>query len=290
MKAARLALGTVQFGLAYGVANREGQVSEETGRRMLALAAEGGIDTLDTAIAYGDSETRLGAIGTAGFKVVSKLPPLPPEVADVDAWVRGQVQASLDRLKVDRLYGLLLHRPLEVLGPRGPELRRALLALRENGLTERLGGSFYGPEEIARAWPAWRFDLMQAPLNVLDRRLEVSGWLARLKEAGVEIHTRSAFLQGLLLMPPAEIPASFARWAPLLERWHAWLAGRGVSALRACLGYPFSCAEVDRVVVGADSPTQLRQILDETARTPCYPTDIVSDDENLINPARWPAS
>ncbi len=289
MNAARLALGTVQFGLAYGVANREGQVSEEAGRRMLALAAGGGIDTLDTAIAYGDSEARLGAIGTAGFKVVSKLPPLPPDVSDVDAWVQGQVRESLARLKVDRLYGLLLHRPLEVLGPRGPELRRALLSLRADGLAERLGGSFYGPEEIAEVWPTWRFDLMQAPLNLLDRRLATRGWLARLKDSGVEIHTRSAFLQGLLLMPRAEMPPRFARWAPLLASWQDWLAARGVSALRACLGYPLSCAEINRVVVGADSPAQLRQILDEAAGPPCYPADIASDDEDLINPARWPA-
>ncbi|MGP1664729.1 MAG: aldo/keto reductase, partial [Rhodanobacter sp.] len=70
----KLALGTVQFGLPYGIANPGGQIGRDDAGQILALARESGIDTLDTAIAYGDSEACLGAVGTKGFRVITKLP------------------------------------------------------------------------------------------------------------------------------------------------------------------------------------------------------------------------
>lgn len=102
----RLALGTVQFGLAYGVANRVGQPSEDSAAAIVAAARRAGIDTLDTAIAYGDSERRLGEIGVDGWRVVTKLPPMPAGTSDVGEWVRRSVDGSLARLGVTRAMGL----------------------------------------------------------------------------------------------------------------------------------------------------------------------------------------
>ncbi|MCZ8286739.1 MAG: aldo/keto reductase, partial [Bacteroidia bacterium] len=101
----KLALGGAQFGLAYGVSNLSGQVSREAARDIVGLARTGGVDTIDTAIAYGDSEACLGEVGVSGFKVVTKLPALPGDVDGVEAWVRGQIEASLKRLGVTRIHG-----------------------------------------------------------------------------------------------------------------------------------------------------------------------------------------
>lgn len=285
----RLALGTVQFGLPYGIANQAGQITRATAKTMLQFAAAKGIDTLDTAIAYGESESCLGEAGNQGFKLVTKLPAVPDGHSDINGWVREQIIASLSRLGVHAVHGLLLHRPDQLLRAGGKVLFQALQDLKEAGLVQKIGVSIYAPSELDVLIPRYRFDLVQAPFNLVDRRLHTSGWLQRLKDDGVEIHTRSAFLQGLLLMPRLAIPSKFDLWKDLWDKWHNWLACHSVSAVQACLTYPLSFPEVDRVVVGADSVSQLEQIIGAAhGVAPDDLPDLRCDDENLINPAHWP--
>lgn len=284
----RLALGTVQFGLPYGIANQVGKVSRPAAKAMLQLAATNGIDTLDTAIAYGDSETCLGDVGTQGFKIVTKLPAVPDDCANVDIWVRQQVSASLDRLGVTAVYGILLHRSEQLLDTNGVALYRALQGLKNNGQIQKLGVSIYSPSELDALIPQYRFDLVQAPFNLVDRRLDRTGWLQRLKDGGVEVHTRSVFLQGLLLMAKADMPAKFEPWSELWHRWQQWHTDHNISSVQACLAFPLSFPEIDRVVVGADSESQLAQILSARNNiSTCELPDLQCEDENLINPAKW---
>lgn len=288
----KLSLGTVQFGLTYGIANQSGQVSLEQACEVVALARANGIADLDTAIAYGDAEARLGQIGVQGFRVVTKLPPLPDalsiEVTDAGMWAKAHLAASLQRLGVSSVYGLLLHRPADLLSHHGKALLKALQDLRAEGLVQKLGVSIYAPHELESLMPLGRWDLVQAPFNLIDRRLQTSGWLQRLKQDGTEIHTRSAFLQGLLLMPRSAIPSKFAPWTELWDKWHNWLACHSVTAVQACLAYPLAFAEVDRVVVGADNKSQLEQLIGAALSVaPDALPDLGCDDENLINPARW---
>jgi aryl-alcohol dehydrogenase-like predicted oxidoreductase len=288
---APLALGTVQFGLRYGVANTSGQVSEAQARSILTRAREAGIDVLDTAIAYGGSEACLGRLGMESWRVISKLPPLPEEVIAVERWVEEQVTGSLARLGVSQLEGLLLHRPLDLSGARGADYRAALDRVRARGWARALGVSIYDPSELDALWSVWRPDLIQAPLNVLDRRLERTGWLARLREAGVRVHTRSAFLQGLLLMPAEKRPGWFSRWSPLLDRWSQWCLRHEVTPLAASLCFARAREGVERVVVGIDSTSQLEEILQAAAVAVALPPeDLFSDDLELLEPARWKLS
>lgn len=284
----RLALGTVQFGLPYGVANQSGQVTRLAAKGMLDLAAASGIDTLDTAIAYGDSEACLGEAGIQGFKVVTKLPSIPDDCDDVEGWVRHQVAGSLARLGVKGIYGVLLHRPEQLLGAVGEVIYCALQGVKEAGLVRKVGVSVYAPSELEAVIPRYQFDLVQAPFNLVDRRLQSTGWLQRLKKAGIEVHTRSAFLQGLLLMAQSARPEKFSPWSELWTTWHEWLSRHGASAVQACLAFPLSVPEIDRVVVGADSVNQLEQIVSAVAGV--VPIDFPAlscEEENLINPARW---
>lgn len=283
----RLALGTAQFGLPYGVANRVGQVPLASVAAMLRLATAAGVDTLDTAIAYGDSEQRLGEVGIDAFRVITKLPAVPPGQADVAAWAGRELSASLARLGRDDVYGLLLHRPQQLLEAEGARLFAGLQGLKEQGLVRKVGVSVYSPAELAPIIDRYPIDLVQAPFNLIDRRLLTSGWLERLACRGVEVHTRSAFLQGLLLMERGALPPAFGRWASLWDRWHGWLSAQGVDAVQACLGYPLAFPQIARVVVGADSPEQLDQLLQAASRPAMGWPEIQSDDEQLINPSNW---
>lgn len=284
----RLTLGTAQFGMNYGVANQTGKVPASEVKVMLKMAELHGIDTLDTAIAYGESEQRLGEFGTQSFKLVSKLPSMPNACIDVDAWVQQEFQASLSRLNRKSIYGFLLHSSEQLLGPNGIELYQALQSLKRRGQVQKIGVSIYSPAELDALTPKYAFDLVQAPFNLVDQRIYYTGWMNRLADEGVEIHTRSAFLQGLLLMANTHLPKKFSPWSGLWRTWQRWLADRGCSAVEACLAFPLSFPAIARVVVGADSAKQLEQIL--TASKVLNPAEYPSircDDENLIDPTRW---
>jgi aryl-alcohol dehydrogenase-like predicted oxidoreductase len=286
----RLALGTVQFGLAYGVANRSGQVPSDEVMRILAAAQSAGLDTLDTAMDYGGSEAGLGNQGVTAFRVVTKLSALPDDVEDVQAWVQDKVQASLQRLQVTNVHGLLLHRPHQLWGAQGPALVAALQSLKARGLVHKIGVSIYGPEELDALWTVCPPDLVQAPFSLIDRRLHASGWLDRLYQAGVEVHVRSAFLQGLLLMSRYDLPEKFGLgWPNIWNAWHAWLAAHpDVSAAEACLGFVQGFPQVDRVVVGVDSLIQFKHLVAaSSANLACDWPEMGSDDVSLVNPAKW---
>lgn len=286
----RIALGTVQFGLPYGIANQIGQVTTSEASLMLAYAASCGISVIDTAITYGESEACLGTVGVKKFKLVTKLPAIPDgiDTANVRNWVYGQVKDSLRRLGVSTIYGLLLHRPSQLIGRSAEHLAGALLELRADGFVDKLGVSVYAPEELEVLDQVFHLDLVQAPFNMFDRRLLTTGWLKRLKERGVEVHTRSAFLQGLLLMPLSTIPREFDQWADLFRRWHQWLNHQEISALQACLVFVLSHPEIDHVVVGADSLEHLKQIVAGVPKGVALELpNLACDDLNLIDPSRW---
>lgn len=284
----RLALGTVQFGVPYGVANRVGKVTRPEAKSMVILAAAHGIDTIDTAIAYGDSESCLGEVGIQGFKVVTKLPAVPIDCMDVGFWVRQQVGESFARLGVTSIYGLLLHRSEDLLGENGAALYQALQGLKNNSLVEKLGISIYSPSELDSLIPHYSIDMVQAPFNLIDRRLIDSGWLFRLADRGIELHVRSVFLQGLLLLPASSRPKRFDRWAPLWSRWGCWLNQQEITPLQACLRYVLGFQEVSKAIVGVESTRQLKDILEAAGGPPpVVPSDLAESDVNLINPTNW---
>lgn len=293
MKTERIALGTAQFGLPYGIANTTGRITPGAIPSILNDARRAGVDTLDTAIAYGDAETRLGDAGVTGFRVVTKLPPLPEGLAGaraIEAFVTRHVAGSLARLGVDRLHALLLHRAADLTGPSGAALAAAMVAARDAGLTDGVGVSVYAPADLEATEGRLPWSVVQLPCSVVDRRFIHSGWIARLHDAGVEVHARSIFLQGVLLMPTDRRPGFFARWAPLWREWDQWQRVTGQSALQACLAFALSVPGLSRLVIGIDGPEHLRDILAAvssplTARTPA----LGSDDPDLLEPTRWSA-
>lgn len=284
----RLALGTVQFGLSYGITNTSGQVDAEEIARILDLGRAAGMDTVDTATAYGESEQRLGDAGVQDWRVVTKLGEPPRDTESLADWVRAEVHTSLAKLKLGRLAGLLVHRSAALHGARGEALYEALQTLKTDGVVEKIGVSIYDPEELTALDGALTLDLVQAPYNVLDRRIVTSGWLARLKARGVEVHTRSAYLQGLLLLDAEALPPTFEQWRPLWRAWSAWLARKQYTAVQACIGFVCAQPGIDRVVVGVENQRQLHDAISaSTAVLDNLPGGFACSDLELINPARW---
>jgi aryl-alcohol dehydrogenase-like predicted oxidoreductase len=283
-----LVLGTAQLGLHYGISNKFGQVTEETTKKILSRAKEVGIDTLDTAISYGLSEQCLGKVGVEDWKIVTKIPEMPADCLDIKDWVNNQINSSLQRLGVKRLKALLLHRPKQLLESNGQELWAAIQKLQNTGKIEKCGFSIYEPEELELLWKDYQPDIIQSPFNIIDQRLKTSGWLEKLHNNGVEVHVRSIFLQGLLLMKKDDRPKRFNCWNSFWEVWDEWLDKEKLTPLEACIGFTNSEPHIDSTVVGVDNLQQLEQIITVSNKVITQPPkELMMTDENLINPSNW---
>lgn len=294
-KISRIALGTVQFGLDYGISNRKGITSEAEAAEILKYAWEKGITTLDTATSYGSSEDVIGRNITvdASFRIVTKTPTFKGGRIDkTDAvQLKNIFHKSLERIGQPALYGLFVHHGIDLLKDNSQYLWDAMEDLKREGLVQKIGASVYSPMEVDELLSKYNLDLIQLPLNVLDQQILQGGYLQYLKKQNIEIHGRSVFLQGLLLMPVAEIPAYFDPFKPLLERYHKALRKNGISPLSAALGFVYKLLEVDHILVGVNNQGHLREIIEAVNKLDSLKqfdfSEYAITDESIINPSHW---
>jgi aryl-alcohol dehydrogenase-like predicted oxidoreductase len=289
----KVALGTVQFGVNYGISNKAGKTPQAEVGAILAAARSKGVSVIDTAALYGDSEAVLGQslLPDSDFKIVTKTPQFAKQALDEsDAQhLEDTLRASLMRLGISSVYGLLIHRADDLLLPGGDLLVERLLRLKQNGLVSKVGVSVYSGRQIDQVLERFPLDLIQLPINVLDQRLLQSGHLQKLKNSGVEIHARSAFLQGLLLMEQQEIPDCFDSARERLESYHQFIREHGLTPLQAALGFVSGIPEIDQVVCGVNNARQLHEIC-EAAQAKVDVSafaDFATADETIVNPALW---
>jgi aryl-alcohol dehydrogenase-like predicted oxidoreductase len=256
----RMIIGTAQFGMHYGIAGAR-KNSLNAVKSIVGLARQYGIDSFDTAPVYGDAERVLGKVGVSGSRITTKLPPLLPGYNDIKAFVESHVSNSISCMRLDKVEELLVHNPQDLIGENGDALYGALLDLKNRGLVRRVGVSVYTPTELALLSSIYKFDTIQLPFNVFDRRFVESDLVARLKLSGVELHARSIFLQGLLLMKRDRVPVKFEKWNHLFEKFDAYCSELGLSRLAYCLAYVFHEPLIDRVLIGVNSMQQLEEIV-----------------------------
>jgi aryl-alcohol dehydrogenase-like predicted oxidoreductase len=281
-----LALGTVQFGLAYGIAGMGHAVPDTQVRQILATARQYGIRTLDTASTYGDIEQRLADLcGDQDFDVISKIAPVPAGLdgAAAAAWVLEQAQQSRQRLG-GRLKGLMLHRADDLLESRADWIWTALERWAATEAVE-LGASCYDPSTCIRIRERLPIRLAQLPGNPFDQRLPRA-----LPSAlpGLQVHLRSVFLQGLLLMDETAAAHRLPAAAPALRRWHDWCAQRELAPLVAALSVVKSFHAVAAVLVGVDSATQLEQIAAAWVQARAIEApELIEQSLAVIDPRSW---
>jgi len=292
----QLCLGTAQFGLAYGITNAVGQVSEAMVAQLLVEAEEAGIRWLDTAQAYGNAEMVLGRQlpVSHGFRLISKLPAQSQpgfSAQDAQAWEQAFL-ASCQRLGGQDLDALLLHAPADLRKPGGHHLEAWLLGLRERGLVRRIGVSIYAAEDLEGVNPAL-LDLVQLPLSLLDQRLLQNGTLALLRARGTAIHARSLYLQGLLLTPAAQWPT----WVSAAVRAHqqaleALAEQRGCRLIDLALGFAREQTDLEAVVLGLCCVQELRELQEAwSATSPWQGSEWRTwalQDPGILDPRRWP--
>jgi len=284
-----ITLGTAQFGLPYGVSNDLGRISSDQARSILNLCKQSGIFSLDTAMSYGNSESVLGLAGVSGFNVITKIPRIPPGDIIIEDWIISEVEKSLNQLKIQKLYGFLLHNPQDLLGNKGDDLLRSVINLKSRGYVDNIGISIYDPKILTNLIDLMPLDIVQAPFNVIDRRLYSQGWMDKLEKRGIRIYARSVFLQGLLIMNPENIPSSLDPFKSTLYQWHDWCRMKSLSPLAACISFVKSFRQLSSLVIGVQTTSQLIEVLESynSNISPGSMPNISSDNEIFINPSRW---
>ena len=277
----KIVLGTVQFGLDYGISNDTGKTSSEEVSKILDTAYNHGIDILDTAQEYGDSESVLGLHHGNRFKIITKINPIAGDKRSAEQLL----QQSLQRLNLDKLYGTLFHSASSA--RQNPRTVLELKKLQEQGIIEKVGYSVYTPDELNELIKLYgRPDIIQIPYNLLDRRFEEIA--QDLHNKGVEIHTRSTFLQGLFFMNPMGLSEFFNPVKGYLMALQDNF-DNSQSMAAALLNWVIDKSFIDKVVIGVNTKSQLESNIKglESSSMSNLPEWISLPNETLM-PNLWP--
>ncbi len=270
-----LGLGTVQFGLDYGVSNQTGKTTFDEVEKIIEFASKCEIKVIDTAQAYGDSEVILGRAGIGDFKVVTKIS------------LNGDLENSLEALRTPSVYGVLAHNAQDLVA--SDILWDKFLGYKQQGLVSKIGVSVYDAAQIDKILDKYNIDIIQLPLSVYDQRLLKSGHLKILKQLGVEIHVRSCFLQGLLLMSPELLPDYFRAIKEHHEGYFSFLRQYGLTPIEGALVFLKSIEEVDCIICGVNNLTQFKELayLMKQDYDNYQYEQFACDDKSIIEPVNW---
>ena len=291
----RLVLGTAQLGTNYGIANRTGQPDFKTAEFIVNTAWDSGIREFDTAPVYGESEHVLGkvleSLGISNeARIISKFHP------DLDhlnqEGMKQALETTFSHLKVSRLYGVMLHRE-EFLDLWDRGLGEILTGFATSGLVKHLGVSVYSTDRAIQALKTEGISIVQLPSNLLDRRFERAGVFQLAGEMEKQIHVRSVFLQGLLLMDSTDLPENMRFALSVLERFEKLSQETGVSKKDISLGYVMQAYPKAKIVIGVETPEQIKDIL-KSRKTGLHPgfmeqarEEFESVEDRILNPALW---
>ena len=288
----KIGLGTAQWGLSYGISNHSGQTKQEEVFRILAYAKAIGIKVIDTASTYGESEQVLGKYDLADFKIITKIPSLKVQNLDhalVCASLEESFLESLHALGVERVQGLLVHNCNDLFSQFGETIITSLQKLKSLGKVGKIGVSIYSSNQILKVLKLFKPDIIQLPFNIFDQRLLHDGTLSVIKNLGIEIHARSIFLQGLLLMKADEIPSYFRPWRYHFKAWNELCTDLGEQPQHIALNFAASNSLIDQVIIGVENLSQLVEL--NSAKSCGHDVSSLSifsvRDEKLLNPSLW---
>lgn len=283
----KLALGTAQFGMDYGINNKRGKVPRPEVFDILQYARDSGIDTIDTAYSYGQSEEIIGEFIKSNkntFKIISKLPECE------HSNVGGLLKSSLRKLGVSGIYGYLVH-----CFPgykKDEKIWNELENLRFAGKVKKIGFSLYSPDELEYLINKnLKIDIVQLPFSVFDQRFEQ--YLPGLKESGIEVHARSVFLQGLVFKNPDNLGMHFKKITDKVKKLNRLAGELGVSVVSLCAGFVMANKYIDKVLIGVDSLQNFIEITEASTKDFIEEKTIKAisglriEDEDIILPFNW---
>ncbi len=283
----KIVLGSVQFGEKYGISNVSGQTSIHQVYKILDYALINSINTIDTAPSYGGSEEIIGNILNDKWKIITKTRYSNGEVEFEE--IVSNFNESLKKLKVDSVHGLLVHNGDQLLGKDGELIFSAMKKLKDLGVVDKIGVSVYDSIQIKKIINKFEIDIIQLPFNIFDQRLLKDGTLHDLKNKNIEIHARSIFLQGLLLMDIKSIPAYFNPILDTLKKYHTEARYLSMTNLEFALSFVNSVKEIDCLVIGVETLKHLEDMVNSSFLDLDVEKfkSLAIYDKKFINPSNW---
>lgn len=280
----KIALGTVQWGLDYGISNTNGIPSKDELNSIFSIANKAGIDMFDTAVQYGNAEKRVGENSTSNSTIVTKIGSFSHSNR-----LQDQLECSFKNLQRENIYGCLFHNSNELI--ENKHLWKELLAYKKAGKISKIGYSLYDPSELLTLLEAGLVpDLVQVPYSILDRKFE--SYFKLLKENGVEIHVRSIFLQGLYFKSLEELDPIYADLRQSLKAVQLIRERNDFSVLELALCYVTQNKLIDYAVLGIETAQQLEQIIKASKKKLSQKTIeeiklIQLENKAMLNPVNW---
>ena len=281
----KISLGTAQFGINYGINKKKINFKEI--KKIIDYSNKIKIKKIDTAIAYGKSEKILGSFSLKNWRITTKIPAYRSSYGDPVKWVKDQINSSLNSLRVKRLHGVLFHNTNDLFNSNGKKIYKALLNLKKSGLIKKIGISIYDFKKINEILKKFKIDIVQAPFNIIDRRLLRSGLMNLKIKYKIELQVRSIFLQGLLLKKLEYQNSKFKNYKRLWTSLHLWLNKNKYKLIDVCISdclrYNFNT-----IIIGYESLSHLKNILSfKKINKLKIPNKIFSNNESLVNPTKW---
>ena len=286
----KIVLGTVQFGLEYGINNISGKPAFKEVESILDLAFENNIRVLDTAEIYGNSQEIIGKYHRTSSNKFSVMTKFSSNRSDLSENLVTRIHQNLKELHVESLYCYMFHSFNDFV-TYFDRYKVEIKELKEKQLIEKLGVSVYSNDEIEKILE-YDIDLIQLPFNLLDNSNLRSDMISKAKRKGMEIHTRSVFLQGLFFKDSNKLPSELSIMKPYLDILNSISRSGNVSLNDLALNYACSQIGIDHVLVGVDSAEQLReniyslntQISSDIIR---QINSIYVKESLLLNPVNW---
>jgi len=284
----KIIIGSANFNQNYGINNNN--ISKKEIKKLINLAKKHGINTIDTAAGYKDSEKIIGSLKFKKLKIISKIPKIPfgLEKNKIKTWIYKIVQNSLKNLRIKKLNSILLHDEKVLLSENGELVYEILKELKKENLTSKIGVSIYNFNELSEILKKFEIDLAQAPFNIVNQSLINSGCMSKLKKNGVEIHVRSIFLQGVLLLKSSQLPNKLKKLKSTWNYWESWQKQNKIKALEACLSLIYKYPQIDGIVIGFNDVNQLTEILKfKNKNLKLKMPKLNIKNQNFVDPTKW---
>jgi aryl-alcohol dehydrogenase-like predicted oxidoreductase len=282
----KLVIGSAQLGMNYGLFDNK-KISRKEFKKIEKLVLKSKINFIDTAASYGDSENIIGNSKLKNLHIITKIKIPNKKNIHIKKWAVEEISKSLIKLKINRIYGVLIHDYRDLLGKYGKNYLLSLQELKRKKIIKKIGISVYDSQEIQKIWKFWKPDLIQIPFNPLDNRILDSGWVDILKKFKVKIFVRSIFLQGLLINENSSSRIN-KNYEILLNKFRNWCYKNNVSLLKACLHFVKQFKKIDYLVVGFNNYNQLKEIIDVFKKKQIIiPKKFSTNKINLIDPRKW---
>lgn len=292
----KLCLGTVQFGIEYGVANQNGKPAQQQVDEILAYVQSAGVNCFDTAQLYGESERVLGNyLGSSSLELPMIISKVPSDTFNSDEKsFTGNIKQSLDRLRIQKLYGLLMHDAEQLKQWSSADAQR-VVRLKEEGLIEHFGVSIYTDDEFHAAIKNPEIELIQIPYNLFDQRGLNKGWFELAKKHNKLIFIRSVYLQGLLLMEHEAVPHYLETAKPHIQKLEQICEKLQITRNELCLSFVNTTAPDSPLLFGCETLAQAEENIDTFNHTKALRTDELTEiidafkaiDDTIYNPAKW---